>query len=130
MGDKKAAIDGLVRGRMSEAEKAELLRLTEAGMKPGLVAKKLNRHHATINFALACMGLRAGPKRLRKDSYVRNGRLIVPFTQEEDEMIEQRRCEDWTYQQIADACWCLFGVRRSAATVGIRLKMLACEEAA
>ena len=59
------------------------------------------------------------------DDTRKNGSRVCLFDDAEDAMIEAMRAEGNTCSRIAAACFVWFGRKRSAATVGVRLRMLA-----
>lgn len=117
---------GIKRGRLSADEEKQIELLAERGSSSGQIALRLNRHPATINFAMHRMGLREPVT--RSFAYSRGGRAVKNFSADEDAFIEALRCQRFTYQKIARIAAIRFGHRRSAATIGVRLKMLGNKE--
>lgn len=118
----------IVRGRLSEEEKAQIIHLAERKFTCGRIAQKLNRHPSTINFAMHWMGL----KKLvgRRPDYTRGGVPVRGFSEEEDAYITACRTEGLTTTNIAMLVGVHFGHKRSAATINVRLRMLASTEEA
>jgi hypothetical protein len=115
----------IVKGRLSPDELATVEQLSQRGWKAGRIAQKLNRHPGTINFAMHSMGLKA-PKPIKPFSCVRkNGVVVHSFDAAEDAMLESTRLTGAVCREIAEASLAQFGRKRSAATINIRLKMLA-----
>ena len=113
-----------VTGRMTAAEDQMVLQLAERGWTVGRIAMKLNRHKATINWAMYRLGLKA-PKPMQFE-YVRNGRLVRSFSTDEDARIEELRMQGLSWRKIADDLAGMTGHQRTPASIGTRLKMLAC----
>ncbi len=111
------------RGRLSKDELAEIDRLGAKGWSPGRIANRLERHPGTVNYAMHRLGHRKLVR--RTTSYVRNGVLVVPFSEAEDQMLEKLRGEGLTTTRIAHILGDSFGHPRSAHTVNMRLVMLA-----
>lgn len=110
-------------GRMTAAEDDQVAELAERGWTAGRIALKLDRHKGTINFAMTRLGLKAPADRQFK--YVRNGRLVRSFSADEDAFILALRAQDYPTTRIAVLVTKRTGHARTAATIGIRLKMLA-----
>lgn len=118
-----------VQGRLTEAEKATIVERAQAGWSAGRIALRLNRHPGTVNFAMHALGLRVVVQRDR--DYVRaDGVRCRSFSGEEDAFIQALRIQGFTTPRIAALCEKRFGHPRSAATIGIRLKMIANREEA
>jgi IS30 family transposase len=112
------------RGRLTEIEETAIAAFAEKGWSAGKIALRLNRHPGTINFALHRLGLKTPVERIF--NYTRaSGSEVRSFSPDEDAFIEALRCQDFKLQQIADLAAKRTGHRRTAATIGIRLKMLA-----
>ncbi len=118
----------IVRGRLSEAEKAQIVELAERNFTCGRIAQKLNRHPSTINFAMHWMGLKKLTS--RRPTYVRGGVEVRGFSEGEDDYIQACRIEGLTTPEIATLVAAHFGHKRSAATINVRLRMLASTEEA
>jgi DNA-binding CsgD family transcriptional regulator len=113
-----------VRGRLTSEEREQINTLVDEGLKSRRIASRLNRHPSTVNFYLATNGLRKLAFQRRPVFYIRAGRKVYPFTTDEDAYIQALRVQDYTWQQIAIFSAKRFGHRRSAATIGTRLRML------
>lgn len=118
------------RGRLTAPEKDEIVRLAEKGLSGGRIAQKLNRHPATINWAMLRLGLRQPTLYATTKAYSRNGTPVVPFGEPEDEVLTALRVAGLTTTKIAERLTERFGHRRSAHTVNMRLVLLANAEAA
>lgn len=115
--------EGILRGRLSTDEEAEIISLAERRFSPGRVAQKLNRHPGTINFAFHRLGLRE--LKPAKFAYVRNGVEVRSFSPEEDAWITALRVQGYTTTAIAEMGAKRWGHPRTAATINMRLTMLA-----
>lgn len=120
--------EGILRGRLSPAEIERIDEFSERGRTPGWIALRLNRHPATVNYAMHRLGHRKLVR--RTGSYFRKGVEVKAFTVEEDEFVQQLRRDGLTTQAIGDLCFQQFGHRRSCHTILVRLTMLAGSEAA
>lgn len=117
-----------IRGRLSSIEREQIARLADHGLKAGQIASRMNRHPSTVNFAMHSMGLKAPIDRSGVTYVRKNGSAVRSFDATEDALIEELRTGGATYRAIAEACLARFGRKRSAATIGVRLKMLANRE--
>lgn len=114
----------IIRGRLSREERVVIEELVDKGFLAGQIAGRLNRHPSTINFAMHCAGLKQPVP--RSVAYQRrDGSKVKSFGADEDTFIQALRCQNYTCAKIAEMSSKRFGHRRSAATVGVRLKMLA-----
>lgn len=120
------SLENITRGRLSPEEKRQIETLAERGLAPGQIAFRMNRHPGTINFAMTCMGLRSPVERSFR--FRRNGSEVVSFSKEEDAFIVALRVQRYTTAKIAELVEKRYGHKRSPATIGIRLKMLANRE--
>jgi hypothetical protein len=120
------SLANITRGRLSADEKATIEELAERGLVAGQIAFRLNRHPSTVHFAMTTMGLTAPVE--RQFRFQRNGCEVVSFSKEEDAFIVALRTQDHTWAKIAELVGKRFGHKRTAATIGIRLKMLAARE--
>lgn len=119
-----AKLDGIRRGRMSAEEDKLVEELACRRWSPGRIAGRLNRHPATIAWALYRLGLRApGPASGR--SYMRGGIMVRQFSTDEDAYIETLRVAGHKPKAIAKAASARFGTNRSPHTINMRLLMLA-----
>lgn len=118
-----ARYTGTVTGRLSEAERDQIVHMAELGMRAGHIARVLQRHPGTINFAMHALGVQK--LTLRKFNYKRNGREVRSFSREEDAWITALRIQGYSTTKIAMLATLRWGHPRNAATIGIRLKMLA-----
>ena len=119
---------GLVRGRMSAAEKAEIERLATTLRKPtpGAIAFRLNRHPATVAWYMISRGLI--DRRIsydRRQAMLRRGRPVNLYSRQQDRRLEQLRAEGLKFRQIAERLTEEFGIPRNQHSVRIRAIMLA-----
>lgn len=113
----------IVRGRMTEAEMREVEEMAERGLGSGQIARRLNRHQATIGWAMHRLGLKTTMR--REFAYYRNGVLVKSFSPEEDRLIEELRVAGKTTVEIAEELTKRFGHPRSPHTICMRLTLLA-----
>lgn len=111
------------RGRLSEAEDREVIRLHNRGFVPGRIAQVMNRHPSTINWAMTRLGLK--PPAPRTFDYMRNGRPVRSWAPEEDRFIQDLRAQGLSTPKIARQATERFGHPRGAGSVRVRLIQLA-----
>jgi hypothetical protein len=115
---------GTKRGRFSDAENATICALAERGLKPGQIAVRLDRHPASVNWAMTRLGLKAPS--VRYFSYMRVGKMVCSFSPEEDAFIERAQTSGkLNKREIGELCELRFGHRRTSSTVRTRLIMIA-----
>jgi hypothetical protein len=117
---------GTKRGRLSDDELAAVEEMAGRKRTAGQIAVKLDRHPATIGWVMHRLGLKAPA--VRSFNYVRNGVPVRSFSPDEDAFIQALRCQDYSWSVIARLSEKRFDHRRSAATIGTRLRMLANRE--
>ena len=118
-------------GGLSEADRARIFELAERGLKPGPIARRIEKHPATVRWFMYRNGL-AQPTRQRnampKDRPNSAGRK--GYTAEEDAFILGLRCQGVDLRVIAERATERFGHKRTRHGVEVRLVMLAaCEDA-
>jgi DNA-binding CsgD family transcriptional regulator len=111
------------RGRLSPDEMAIVDEMADRGRSPGQIALRLNRHPATINYAMHRLGHRKLTR--RTNTYVRNGKVVKPFSEREDALILSLRTQGYKVAEIADAVTATFDHPRTPHTINTRLVMLA-----
>lgn len=121
---------GILRGRLTDGELESIEALAARKLKAGQIAQRLNRHPATINFAMHRLGLKSLMPATIRVPYVRNGVVCHPFSPDEDAYITALRIQRFTTAKIADLVGKRFDHRRTPATINMRLTMLANSEAA
>jgi IS30 family transposase len=114
------------RGRMSIDEKKKIEAVI-AGMKQptaGKVARRLNRHPATINWYMLTRGhIERKPGHAPKP-YMRAGKMIYPYSAEQDARLEQLRAEGKVFSEIAAILTKEFEIERTCHSVQVRLVQL------
>lgn len=124
-------LENIKRGRLTADELAQLDALADQGLKPAHVARRLNRHPATIAWQFIVRGHKEfKPRAAIPGSYKRGDVTVVRFTPEEDAYIEALRVQGIKCAEICGFVSKRFGHQRSPHTILMRLKMLACAEAA
>lgn len=117
------------RGRLSAEETRQVEELGELGLNAGQIAQRMGgRSVSTIYWRLLQLGLATPKLKGARQPYRRNGRLVRPFTPEEDSFIEAERAAGKSVREIAKASSARFGEPRSAHSVRIRLLMLAASD--
>lgn len=111
-------------GGLSDADHAEIYRLADKGWSANRIAVKISKHPATVQWFMYCAGLSA-PQYRNTKPYYRNGRLVTPFTPDEDAFIEALRIQDYHLDKIAEVASKRFGGQRTSHTIRCRLIMLA-----
>lgn len=119
----------VLRGRMSDADRAEIERLASTMLKPtpGKIARKINRHVATVNWYMLTHGLIERKIGRAPRSYTRSGRTIHPYQPEHDARIEQLRADGKTHREIAEIITAEFDIKRTAHSVQVRMVQLAAD---
>jgi IS30 family transposase len=125
-------IEGIKRGRMSPDEKAEIERLALALKKPtpSVIARRINRHPATVAWFMITRGLierkvRYAPAKVGRRP---DGTAINRYTSEQDGRLVALRREGKSHRQIAEIVTQEFGVPRNLHSVQVRIIMLAAFE--
>lgn len=112
------------RGLLTEQETDRILELAARGLSAGQIALRMNRHPATVSYAMHRLGLRTLSK--RNVSYTRrDGVEVRSFTPEEDALVLKLRTGGMSTPKIARAVTERFGYRRSPHTIQVRLVLLA-----
>lgn len=120
--------DTIKRGLLTPEENEQIAALADRGFGAGRIAQKLNRHPATVSYAMHRLGVR---RLTRRDfSYVRNGVVVKSFSAEEDAFITALRVQGCKTPKIAQLVTKLFGHPRSPHTINMRLVVLSNAEAA
>lgn len=115
---------GELRGRLSPDERERVVELAERGLNATQIAMRMRRHPGTINFAMHALGVTTLTPRPKR-AYMRGGVEVRSFSAEEDAWITALRIQGYSTPEIARIGARRFGHPRSAATIGMRLKMLA-----
>lgn len=117
---------GIKRGRMSIEEKKNVETVINSMRQPtpGKVARRVNRHPATINWYMLTHGHIERKCGHAPRPYCRNGKMIYPYTAEQDARIEQLRTEGKSFREIAETLTIEFGIERSAHSIQVRLVQL------
>lgn len=113
-------------GGLTEADHERIFALADEGWKSPRIARAILKHPSTVQWFMYRHGLKApaygmGP-------CMRGGRLVMPFTPEEDAFVLALRVQDYSPRQIADLATKRFGHPRNHHTVACRLVMLAARE--
>jgi hypothetical protein len=108
---------------MTAEEKAEIERLAVVmkNVTPGKIAARLQRHPATVKWYMLCNGLIERPALYATKPYMRGGKMIYPFSPEQDALIEQLRAQGKVHREIAEELTKRFGIKRTAHGVQVRL---------
>lgn len=117
----------VIRGKMTDAERAEIERLAATMVKPtpGKIAAKINRHVATVNSYMFSRGLIERKVGRATCAYQRNGKTVHPYTEEHDAFIEDLSSQGMKYRPMAELVTAEFGIERNQYSVRIRLIQLA-----
>lgn len=122
-----AIYPNIKRGKMTAADKAEIERLATTMVKPtaGKIARKINRHPATVNWFMLTRGLIERKAGRAAHPYERNGRTVYPYTAEHDAFIESLRSQGKVFREIGELVTAKFGIERDAHSVQVRMIQLA-----
>jgi hypothetical protein len=117
----------VVRGKMTDADRAEIERLAATMSKPtsGKIARRINRHVATVNSYMFSHGLIERKVGRAPRIYERNGKIVHPYTEAHDAFIEGLRSLGKNFREIAEFVTAEFGIERNQFSVRIRLIQLA-----
>lgn len=117
----------VIRGRMSAEEKQRIEDLAARMRKPNprLIAARINRHPATVNWYMLTHGLIDRKPGRAPKPYSRGGKMIYPYSECEDARIEQLRQQGRVYREIGEILTREFGVERDAHSVQVRAMQLA-----
>ena len=122
------ALPDIKRGRLSPEERAEIERLasTLKNPTPSVIARRLNRHPATVQWHMIRHGLieRTVSYRERKPGRLPNGSRTNPYTPEQDARLVELRLQGKVYREIAAVLTAEFGVPRNLHSVQVRHIML------
>jgi hypothetical protein len=126
-------LPSIKRGRISREEKAEIERLASTLKKPtaGAIARRLNRHPATVAWFMIRQGLIertvrcSGARRVGRRA---NGSPIHYYTADQDCRLVELRTQGLPYRRIAEIMTREFGVPRNLHSVQVRNIMLAAYE--
>jgi hypothetical protein len=116
----------VIPGGLSEADQERIFALAERGWKRTRIARAIKKHPSTVGWFMYRNALIA-PKYGRKPS-LRGGRIVNPFTPEEDAFIRVLRVQNFGPTKIAELATKRFGHPRSMHTIACRLVMLAAQE--
>jgi hypothetical protein len=119
---------GIKRGPLTDAERSDIERLVSTLKKPTAanVARRLNRHPATVAWFMITRGLIERPVLYGRAAYTRrDGIQVTPYAPEHDRRIVELRTQGKKVRQIAEAISHEFGIIRTGHSVDVRLKMLA-----
>lgn len=118
---------GRTRGSMTDDDKKKIIFLAETMKKPtaGKIAAAINRHPATVNWFMLTRGLVDRKPGRAHHPYMRNGKMIYPYSEEHDAFIESMRAQGKVFREIGEAVTARFGIERDAHSVQVRIIQLA-----
>ncbi len=119
---------GIKRGPLGADEKAEIARLALTLKKPmpGPIARRLDRHPATVKWHMLSHGLLEYAPRYGARPYRRaGGSMVNPYTPAQDRRLLRLRRGGAGFPEIAAILTREFGVKRTAHSVQVRCIMLA-----
>jgi IS30 family transposase len=114
-------------GGLCKFDHEMIFSLAARGWKSGRIAATIEKHPSTVQWFMYRHGLKAPDYRDTKPFW-RNGRLVVPFTRDEDAFITALRIQGFKPAKIAELTTKRYGNQRSHHTVACRLVMLAARE--
>jgi hypothetical protein len=124
-------LPNIIRGRMTTEEKAEITRLATVLKKPmpGPIARRLNRHPATVKWYMLRQGLFVPPRRsIHRPYSTKTGVTRHPWTLAQDARLEELLIEGKNYRQAAEVITTQFNVPRNTHSCQVRAVMLAASE--
>lgn len=120
----------IIPGGLTPEDHERIRALAEQGLKAYSIGRQIQRHASTVQWFMYRDGLMPPPSRKPRKAFRRGAQIVRPFTPEEDTFIEQLRCDGLPVTEIAERVEQQFGYKRPRESIGIRLCMLAAEEAA
>lgn len=93
--------------------------------QPSPIALKINRHPATVTWYMLTKGLLVREAGYARAPYMRNGKMIYPYSREQDELIVDMRTRGFSKKEIATKLTKKFGIERNHHSVDVRLVQLA-----
>jgi hypothetical protein len=124
-------LPNIVRGRMTSEEKAEIERLAETLKRPmpGPIARRLNRHPATVKWYMLRHGLLVQPRRCIPGPYTtKSGITRHPWTPPQDARLEELLAAGKNYRQAGEILTAEFNIPRNTHNCQVRAVMLAASE--
>lgn len=123
----RMTVASVKRGRITVAERAEIERLatTLRNPTPGRIAYRLNRHVSTVTWYMLTHGLLERKPRHAAHEYVRNGKVVHPYTKAQDDRLLALRIVGNSYRAIAEILTVEFGIERNCHSVQVRAVQLA-----
>jgi len=115
-------------GGLSADDHAEISDRAERGQKAQQIARAIGKHPSTVQWFMYSAGLAAPRQRDNPEPYLRGGRIVRPYSREEDAFIEALRIQDYSLAKIAELTNKRFATERSYHTIQMRLIMLAARE--
>lgn len=133
----RSPLPNIIRGRMTDADRAEIHRLSALwkNPKPGPIARRINRHPATVKWYMMRHGLLTqAPGRISRPYTDRNGVTRHPWSFDQDRRLTQLLVEEGkNYREAGEILTAEFGIPRGPHNCQVRAVMLAAapdEEAA
>lgn len=126
----RARLVNIKRGPLDDGEIDRIVELAGKMKKPtsGAIARRLNRHPATVFWQMMKLGLCKKPIDYRRTDYMRGGTLVRVFDREEDALMLSLRKAGTGLTDIAAALNARFGRGRDGHAINVRLAMHAARE--
>ena len=116
-------------GGLSDRDREAIFNLADAGLKAWSIARRLRKHPSTVSYFMYRNGLKQLAAK-RRQPFRRGGVLVIPFSEEEDDFIQEKSIDGISASRIAAMMEPRFGVPRSRDAVTSRLMLLASDETA
>jgi len=116
------------RGPLTAEDHDRIEQLAGEGVNANAIARTIGKHPSTVQWFMYSTGLQAPKPRKTPMRYMRGGRVVQRFTEDEDVFIQALRIQDYKPEKIAELASKRFGTQRSHHTIRCRLKMLASAE--
>lgn len=115
-------------GGLSDDDREKIFALAERGMKCGPIARRIEKHPATVRWFMYRNGLAQPARRKSMPSAHPDARGRKGYTAEEDAALLEMRSAGLDLRVIADRLTERFNHRRTRHGVEVRLVMLAASE--
>jgi len=113
--------------KLTESDHERIRAMADKGWKAGRIAVVIGKKQCTVYWFMLRNGLVEvdADKNRRDEPYMRAGRMVYPYSAEEDAFLEAQRSAGGTFKAIAAAATERFGKPRNHHSIFVRLTILA-----